>query len=187
MGDPPSPQGVTVGATAVVIVDDAQDEVPVDAPRWARLAEAVLADHGQAGELTLTFVDRDEITALKVEHFGDPGDHPTDVLAFPIDAGAPDTTGVGPVLLGDVVVCPSVAAEQCADHAGTLDDELALLVVHGVLHVLGSDHDDDVATAQMRAVERELLERHHWGGPAPAGFRQGHVDDLGGPDMEADR
>lgn len=176
MGDPPSPEGVTVGATAVVIVDDAQDEVTVDAPRWASLAEAVLAAHGYAGELTLTFVDRDEITALKVEHFGDPGEHPTDVLAFPIDAGAPDTTGVGPVLLGDVVVCPSVAAEQCADHAGTLDDELALLVVHGVLHVIGFDHDDDDATDRMRAVERELLERHHWGGPAPAGFRQGHGD-----------
>lgn len=176
MGDPPSPQGVSVGATPVVIVDDAQDEVPVDAPRWAGLAEAVLNAHGQVGELTLTFVDRDEITALKVEHFGDPGEHPTDVLAFPLDVGGPDP--VGPVLLGDVVVCPSVAEEQCADHAGTLDDELALLVVHGVLHVLGFDHDDDTATERMRAVERELLERHHWGGPAPAGFRQGHGDEV---------
>ena len=187
MGDPPSPEGVTVGATPVVIVDDAQDEVTVDAPRWAGLAEAVLAAHGHVGELTLTFVDRDEITALKVEHFGDPGEHPTDVLAFPIDAGAPDTTGVGPVLLGDVVVCPSVAAEQCADHAGTLDDELALLVVHGVLHVIGFDHDDDDATDRMRAVELELLERHHWGGPAPAGFRQGHDDEVADPGTEGRR
>ena len=185
MGDPPSPQGVTVGATAVVIVDDAQDEIPVDAPRWAHLAEAVLASHEMAGELTLTFVDRDEITALKVEHFGDPGEHPTDVLAFPLDVGCPEP--VGPTLLGDVVVCPSVAAEQFADHAGTLHDELALLIVHGVLHVIGFDHDDDTATEEMRAVERELLERHHWGGPAPAGFRQGHGDEGGGPRTEGRR
>ena len=185
MGDPPSPRGVSVGATPVVIVDDAQDEIQVDAPRWAGLAEAVLAAHGHAGELTLTFVDREEITALKVEHFGDPGEHPTDVLAFPLDVADPDP--VGPVLLGDVVVCPSVAAEQCADHAGTLDDELALLVVHGVLHVLGYDHDDAGTTERMRAVERELLERHHWGGPAPAGFRQGHGDEVDGSGTEGRR
>ena len=61
-------------------------------------------------------------------------------------------------------------------HAGTLDDELALLVVHGVLHVLGHDHaEPDEATA-MRSRELELLERHHWDGPAPAGFRQEQTD-----------
>jgi probable rRNA maturation factor len=76
------------------------------------------------------------------------------------------------VLLGDVVVCPAVAAEQAATHAGTLDDELALLVVHGVLHVLGHDHAEADETATMRARELELLQQHHWSGPAPIGFRQ---------------
>ncbi|MEY2975812.1 MAG: hypothetical protein RIR49_2232 [Actinomycetota bacterium] len=182
MGDPPSPQGVV--AAPAVVVDDAQDDVEVDTSRWERLAEAVLTDLGLVGELTLTFVDRDEITALKVEHFGDSGEHPTDVLAFPIDAVAPDAIAAGPVLLGDVVVCPAVAAEQCAGHAGTVDDELALLVVHGILHVSGLDHDDDAATAAMRARELDLLQRHHWGGPAPAAFRQGHEDDIVGPEGE---
>ena len=82
-----------------------------------------------------------------------------------------------PVLLGDVVVCPAVAADQAAAHAGTLDDELALLVVHGVLHVLGHDHAEPGETAVMRARELDLLQRHHWAGPAPAGFRQAHDDD----------
>ena len=81
-------------------------------------------------------LDRDEIAALNVEHLGKAG--PTDVLSFPLDDDEPQP-GV-PVLLGDVVVCPAVAADQALSHAGTLDDELALLVVHGVLHVLGHMH-----------------------------------------------
>jgi probable rRNA maturation factor len=77
-----------------------------------------------------------------------------------------------PLLLGDVVVCPAVAARQAPEHAGNLDDELALLVVHGVLHVLGWDHAEVEETERMRARERQLLEASHWRGPAPAGFRQ---------------
>jgi probable rRNA maturation factor len=91
------------------------------------------------------------------------------VLAFPIDdpveAAATDadtsTPGPGPLLLGDVVVCPAVAERQAPEHATTYDDELALLVVHGVLHVLGHDHADVGETALMRAREREMLQRFH--------------------------
>jgi probable rRNA maturation factor len=156
-------------------VGDEQSDVPLDADRWAALASAVLQAEGCAGELTLTFVDRDEIRALAAEHLGE--DHETDVLSFPLDAdphaGGDVDAAVGvPVLLGDVVVCPAVAAAQAPTHAGTLDDELALLVVHGILHVLGHDHAEPDETARMRARERELLERLHWHGPAPAGFRQ---------------
>ena len=71
------------------------------------------------------------------------------------------------------MVCPAVAARNAPDHAGTLDDELALLVVHGILHVLGHDHaEPDEAHGDASARERELLEAHHWGGPAPTAFRQ---------------
>jgi probable rRNA maturation factor len=65
------------------------------------------------------------------------------------------------LLLGDVVVCPAVAARQAPKHAGTYDDELALLVVHGVLHVLGHDHAEPDETVAMRARERDLLARFH--------------------------
>lgn len=81
-----------------------------------------------------------------------------------------------PLLLGDVVLCPAVAARQAPDHAGTVDDEIALLVVHGVLHVLGYDHDEQAAADAMRARELSLLQEHHWGGPAPEGFRQEHQE-----------
>ena len=79
-----------------------------------------------------------------------------------------------PTLLGDVVISPAVAAGQYADHAGTIDDELALLVVHGILHVLGHDHAEPDETAVMRSRELDLLERFHWRDQAPAGFRQTH-------------
>ena len=66
-----------------------------------------------------------------------------------------------PLLLGDVVVCPAVAQRQAPSHAGSYDDELAVLVVHGVLHVLGHDHAEPGETAVMQARERELLDRFH--------------------------
>ena len=107
-------------------------------------------------ELSLLFVDETSIAELNERFMGSEG--PTDVLAFPIDAdavlgGCPTRSRSGPdradpdpdelpLLLGDVVICPAVAARNAPDHAGTLDDELALLVVHGVLHVLGRDHAD---------------------------------------------
>jgi len=152
----------------VVVGDEREvDDTPIDLDRWARLAEAVLAATGADGELTLTFVDGDEIASLNEQHMGKAG--PTDVLAFPLDEEP--TPGV-PRLLGDVVVCPEVAAAQSAEHAGTFDDEIALLVVHGILHVLGHDHAEADEAEVMRQRELELLVAHHWDGPAPSSFRQ---------------
>src|SRR5262249_32791371 len=140
-----------------VFVADEQSDVPVDAARWSALAHAALAAEGGRGhaELSLIFVSTDEIAALNEEFLGQAG--PTDVRAFPIvgelaevadgpsahrrgPARPPPAPGDLPLLLGDVVVCPAVAAAQAEGHAGSLDDELALLVVHGILHVLGHDH-----------------------------------------------
>jgi len=172
-----------------VFVADEQEAVPVDARRWAALAEAVLAAEGVRGntELSVLFLGLDEIAALNAEFMG--ADGPTDVLAFPLDAEvvlAPSAGSTGPdrspadpadapLLLGDVVVCPAQAQAQASDHAGTLDDELALLVVHGVLHVLGYDHAEEAERERMRARERQLLEQLHWRGPAPDAFRQDHA------------
>lgn len=171
-----------------VFVADEQDAVAVDVTRWQALAQGVLAAEGVRGhaELSIMFIGRDEIAELNEQFMGKAG--PTDVLAFPIDAGevevaslparsvgpdrAPPDPGDLPLLLGDVVVCPEVAVAQAPEHAGTVDDELALLVVHGVLHVLGHDHAVDEERDRMRARELELLESLHWQGPAPAAFRQ---------------
>jgi probable rRNA maturation factor len=177
-----------------VFCADEQSSVPIDLERWRALAADVLHTEGVRGlaELTLVFVEADEITELNEQYLGKSG--PTDVLSFPIDAEeievvsgpgglsrgpdrAPVDVGDLPLLLGDVVICPAIAAEQAPSHAGTLDDELALLLVHGVLHVLGHDHAEPAEAALMRARELALLEAHHWRGPAPAGFRQLHEDE----------
>jgi probable rRNA maturation factor len=171
-----------------VFVADEQRAVVIDPARWAHLVSAVLADEGVRGntELSLLFVDESAMAELNERFMGAAG--PTDVLAFPIDAAEVDVepartpASVGPdrapgdpaevaLLLGDVVVCPAVASRQAPEHAGTVDDALALLVVHGVLHVLGHDHQEPDENVAMRARERELLEAHHWRGPAPAAFR----------------
>lgn len=158
--EPPSP---------TVFGSDEQSAEFVDLDRWVELATSVLDASGvSAGELSLLFVDETTMTGLNREHMGSNG--PTDVLAFPIDdeiTAGPDRAGSSldgvPSLLGDVVICPSVAARQAPEHAGTYDDEIALLVVHGVLHILGMDHAEDAERAEMQARERELLDRFHHG------------------------
>lgn len=160
-----------------VFAADEQTDHPVDTLRWARLAEAVLEqeDLGGDAELSVLFVDESSIAELNSRFLGKEG--PTDVLAFPIDeepvesGRSPDSGGTGPgmpsepedlpVLLGDIVICPAVAARNAPEHAGNYDDELALLVVHGLLHLMGMDHDDDEEAEEMEAKERELLARHY--------------------------
>lgn len=172
---------------------DEQSEHTVDIARWQSLALNVLRDEGVSGaaEMTVIYVDKDTMANLNLQYMGKSG--PTDVLAFPLDMiETPMTPGPGaqskspdkapphlsdlPLLLGDVVVCPAVAYEQASRHAGTFEDELALLLVHGMLHVLGEDHDTAENESRMHARERSHLERHHWGGPAPERFR--HVPEV---------
>ena len=97
------------------------------------------------------------MATLNAEYMGAEG--PTDVLSFPVDDPTEVPDGV-PVLLGDIVLCPAVADRQAAAHTGDYDTELALLLVHGVLHLLGHDHADPTEEAAMRERERTHLARH---------------------------
>ena len=174
-----------------VFCSDEQNDVEIDIARWRALALQALLAEGVRGacELSLYFIDETSIAELNAEHMGKVG--PTDVLSFPLDgvevaeAQGPGALSSGPArphpdhddvptLLGDVLVCPAVAKAQASTHAGTLDDELALLVVHGVLHVLGYDHEIESDTARMRERELHILTAHHWNGVVPPGFRQEH-------------
>jgi len=155
---------------------DEQHQFPVDLERWVTLANGVLVDEGVRGlcEVSLIFTDEITIASLNQQFMGHDG--PTDVLSFPIE-GEPDPTGrvpdAGgsgpgeppapeiPTLLGDIVICPSVAARNALEHECTFDDEIALLVVHGVLHLLGWDHAVDEEAERMEARERDLLARHY--------------------------
>jgi probable rRNA maturation factor len=124
----------------LVLISDRQ-EFPVDAAGLTEVACEVLRGEGLGrAELSLSFVDDDEIARLHERYLGEPG--PTDVLSFPL--GDVDEDGVR--IVGDVVVAPSVAARNNpTDPAG----ELRLLVVHGVLHLLGYDHEDDGGRTRM--------------------------------------
>jgi probable rRNA maturation factor len=64
-------------------------------------------------------------------------------------------------MIGDIVICPAVAVRNALEHECSFDDEVALLVVHGVLHLLGWDHAQDDEAERMEARERVLLGRHH--------------------------
>ena len=152
---------------------DEQSDVDVDVIRWVRLAELVLREEQVPGtaELSVIFVDRRAIEDLNTRFLGGTG--PTDVLAFPMDddlvlggrqpdqggrgPGAPSEAGEPPTLIGDVVVCPAVAAAQAPEHGKSTEEELALLVVHGVLHLLNYDHADPKDHAAMQERERGLL------------------------------
>jgi probable rRNA maturation factor len=158
-----------------VFVSDEQSTIDLDLSRWVRLAQLALVEERipPDAEVALIFVDEDSITDLN-QRFLD-GSGVTDVLAFPIDddlvpgGRRPDEGGRGPgspaepdedppLVLGDVVICPAVAARQAPEHDASVDDELALLVVHGILHLLNYDHAEEREAHTMRRRERELLE-----------------------------
>lgn len=156
-----------------VAIANEQVDAAIDEEALYRLARAVAAElyRGHGGELSVVLVDEATIAELNERFRGVQG--ATDVLSFLIDepeqspglrVGWPGEPPV--VLLGDVVICPAVASAHAPLHAGdrghrgTLEDELALLVVHGICHLRGFDHEERVEAERMEALEDELLARH---------------------------
>ena len=117
-------------------------------------------------ELSVLLVDERTMTELHERWMGEPG--PTDVLAFPMDELRPPHLGGNragdlepgddPGLLGDVVLCPQVAAEQAVKAGHSAQDELELLTVHGILHLLGYDHAEPEEHATMFGTQDQLLQ-----------------------------
>lgn len=144
--DPPSSSPI-----AVTLEDE--QAMGVDIDRIVAVATRTAASEGASGEISITLVDPERMAELNAEHMGKSG--PTDVLAFPIDgAGDPGLGEDGPPrMIGDLVLCPEVAAAQATSG---VDAELDLLVAHGVLHLLGYDHDTEAGAEQMRLREFDL-------------------------------
>ncbi|MFI8976659.1 rRNA maturation RNase YbeY [Nocardia asteroides] len=113
-----------------------------------------------AAELSMVLVDLDTMADLHVRWMDLPG--PTDVMSFPMDelepGGRPDSPEPGPSMLGDIVLCPEFAMGQAQKAGHSLDHELALLTVHGVLHLLGYDHAEPEEEKEMFALQGQLLE-----------------------------
>ncbi len=126
---PPVSEGEPAGAGGLGVLVSNRQSIPLDEDELVRVAERTLAGEGRdAGELSLSFVTPEEISDLHLRYMDEEG--PTDVLSFPMDEDG---------LFGDVVVCPAEAARNNPD----VRAELRLLVAHGVLHLLGYDHEEE--------------------------------------------
>jgi probable rRNA maturation factor len=117
-------------------------------------------DVNPAAELSMVLLDSAAMADLHMRWMDLPG--PTDVMSFPMDelepGGRPDAPEPGPSMLGDIVLCPEFAGKQAEAAGHSLGQELALLTVHGVLHLLGYDHAEPDEEKEMFALQRELLE-----------------------------
>ena len=110
-------------------------------------------------ELSVMLVELDVMSDLHERWMDLEG--PTDVMAFPMDelesARRPDAADLGPALLGDIVLCPAFAKDQARKAGHSLLDELHLLTVHGVLHLLGYDHAEPAEEREMFTLQRRIL------------------------------
>ena len=104
-------------------------------------------------ELSIRLVNEDEITQLHIKWMDLPG--PTDVLSFPMDEMKPFSASKGPGIIGDIVICPQFAAKQAVSHSA--EEEISLLTVHGVLHLLGFDHAEEEEHKVMFGLQEKTL------------------------------
>lgn len=127
----------------------------IDARAVKRTAKKLLeAVNERQSALSISFVDDDEIREINRAHRGK--DKPTDVLSFPLlEEG---DAHLGERLLGDVVISVDSARRQAADYDASLEAEINRLLIHGVLHVMGHDHEEAAEREDMRAEERRLAQ-----------------------------
>jgi probable rRNA maturation factor len=144
-----------------VFVSDEQSE-PLDAPGLRRFAQVVLEAEGLPAntEMAMILVGSDQIAEYNSRFMGREG--PTDVLAFPLEDLRPGevpapVVNEPPVALGDVFLCPEEIMRRSNELGVPYEDFLYLLVVHGILHLLGYDHDDDETARLMERRDEELL------------------------------
>jgi probable rRNA maturation factor len=131
----------------------------VDEKSLVRLANFVLSQMriNQLSDLAITLVDEDVMAEYHLKFLDLPG--PTDVMSFPMDELRPPKPGMMPPrgLLGDIVLCPTVAAKQAAEHQRSARIEMEYLLIHGMLHLLGYDHAEEDERKEMFALNDKLM------------------------------
>jgi probable rRNA maturation factor len=145
---------------SVFLADEQSEELDLTSLRT--LAELVISKEGYPTdtEVTVLLVDEDEMASYNERFLSRTG--PTDVLAFPVEellpgvAPDPDPNGP-PVMIGDVIIAPGYVRKQAGELGVSFEDEMALMVAHGILHLMGYDHQEDGDAATMEGRERELL------------------------------
>ena len=142
---------------SIEVLNESGDEIDVTAlSRLARFTMDQMRVHPMA-ELCIKLVDEATIAELNEKWMDKEG--PTDVLAFPMDELRPGMVNEEPEegVLGDLVLCASVAGRQAVEAKHSTADELALLTVHGILHLLGYDHAEPEEHAEMFGLQDQLL------------------------------
>ncbi|HEY5845205.1 MAG TPA: rRNA maturation RNase YbeY [Microlunatus sp.] len=136
--------------------ESGQDADSAGLVRLASFALEQLRIHPQA-ELSILLVDEETMSSYHEKYLGELG--PTDVLSFPMDELRPPADSDEPPegLLGDVVLCPAVTSRQAAEHGRTATAEAEYLLVHGLLHLLGFDHDGPEQQAEMFGLKDKIL------------------------------
>ncbi len=140
-----------------------ESTIEVDEARVQRLAAFALQElklHRKS-ELAIQFIDEQAMEVLHIQWMDEPG--PTDVLSFPMDELRPGTEGeqTPPGLLGDVVICPQVAAKQAETAGHEPIQEILLLATHGILHLVGFDHAEPDDEAEMFGLQKSILEKFY--------------------------
>jgi probable rRNA maturation factor len=145
---------------SVFLADEQGEELDLAGMR--NLAELVISTEGypKETEVTLLFVDEGEMSSYNERFLNRTG--PTDVLAFPVEdllpgvAPDPDPSGP-PLMIGDVIIAPAYVKRQAIELEISFEDEMALMVTHGILHLMGYDHQEDGDASTMESRETEIL------------------------------
>ncbi|MFW1676628.1 rRNA maturation RNase YbeY [Pontibacter sp. JAM-7] len=128
------------------------DETGLPTPeQLAQWVNAALAERHEGGELCIRIVDKTESQHLNSTYRHK--DKPTNVLSFPFEV----PEGIPLDILGDLVICADVVAEEAAEQGKASKDHWAHMVIHGCLHLLGFDHINETEAEEMEALERQIL------------------------------
>ncbi|EGD57041.1 rRNA maturation RNase YbeY [Gordonia neofelifaecis] len=134
---------------------DVPEQLIIEAARFAMRRMEV---HPGA-ELSIQLIDSESMAELHMQWMDLPG--PTDVMSFPMDeltpGGRPDADDPGPAMLGDIVLCPEFAGEQAKSQHHSFEHEIAVLTVHGVLHLLGFDHAEPEDEREMFGLQGQII------------------------------
>tara|TARA_R110000868_G_scaffold35321_1_gene126769 strand:- start:3372 stop:3944 length:573 start_codon:yes stop_codon:yes gene_type:complete len=167
-GRPSSARPVLDGAGPV---GGLEIDIISEAGEWATVAEAIVrraAEHAYVvagfadeAELCIVLANDEFVQTLNKTYRGK--DKPTNVLSFPIGGipaavGGEPRIGMGPRLLGDIVLALETITSEASEQKKSFEHHLTHLVVHGVLHLLGQDHEEDAEAEEMEAMERDILE-----------------------------
>lgn len=158
-----------------ILIDVSYGEGKIDSPRVAALAEYAMRylEVPENAEVSITFIDNEEMAALNLQYRGLEG--PTDVLSFECDnledefcdsdfgiaAGCEGLSSAQKIYsLGDIIIAPEVADKQAQEFGNSFENEIDLLIVHGILHLNGYDHIEDTDAELMEAYQQKIL--HGW-------------------------